>query len=111
MTTRAPRTSSAFAVANPMPLAAPVIAMVLPLMLSMRPNFTGVKFCVEVVAGNPPTMATAAAPELKFVMTYVVRTGLHLTDFLRGLSSYPQSRVHPQAANSVVVLVDFAKYL
>jgi hypothetical protein len=34
-------------VANPMPRAAPVIAMVLPVILSMRSNFTGVKFWVE----------------------------------------------------------------
>jgi hypothetical protein len=45
MTTRAPRASSAFAVAKPMPRAAPVIAMVLLRMLSTRPNFTRVKFC------------------------------------------------------------------
>src|ERR1700755_3467235 len=49
MTTRAPRARRAFAVAYPMPRAAPVIAMVLPLMLSMRPNFTRVKFGLEVL--------------------------------------------------------------
>src|SRR6476660_8642564 len=35
-----------------MPRAAPVIAMVLPWMLSMRPNFTCVKFSVEGVLGR-----------------------------------------------------------
>ena len=53
MTTRAPRASSAFAVAYPMPRAAPVIAMVLPRMLSMQPNFTRVKFGVEAAASGP----------------------------------------------------------
>src|SRR5262245_32661842 len=50
MTTRAPRANSALVVAKPMPRAAPVIAMVLPVMLSMRPNFTGVKFSREVAS-------------------------------------------------------------
>src|SRR5690349_19621449 len=56
MTTRAPRCSSALAVAYQMPRAAPVIAMVLPWMLSMRPNFTPVKFwrkaCVRLSVGR-----------------------------------------------------------
>src|SRR3954452_5840376 len=57
-----------------MPRAAPVIAMVLPRMLSMRPNFTHVKFWLEVpLAGNSGAMATVE-PELAYAMTYVVQT-------------------------------------
>ena len=64
MTTRAPRASSALAVANPMPRAAPVIAMVLPLMLSMRRNFTGVKFWLEEADGGSSTLN--AVPETSY---------------------------------------------
>src|SRR5882724_337425 len=48
-----------------MPRAAPVIAMVLPLMLSMRPNFTRVKFVLEAPSGPsstvPPKVLTIVA--------------------------------------------------
>jgi len=41
----------------------------------MRPNFTGVKFGLEVSSvGNPADMATGADLELEYAMTYVVRT-------------------------------------
>jgi hypothetical protein len=57
-----------------MPRAAPVIAIDLPRMLSMQPNFTRVNFWLEgALRGNPASMTTDA-PELEFAMTYVVRT-------------------------------------
>jgi hypothetical protein len=44
-------------------------------MLSMRPNFTRVKFGLEVArAGNTAAMTSGAEPELEYAMTYVVRT-------------------------------------
>jgi hypothetical protein len=52
-----------------MPRAAPVIAIDLPRMLSMQPNFTRVNFWLEgALRGNPASMTTDA-PELKFAMT------------------------------------------
>jgi hypothetical protein len=41
----------------------------------MRPNFTGVKFWLEVaVGGNPAGMTAGADLEMEFAMTYVVQT-------------------------------------
>ena len=70
ITTRAPRCNSARAVAKPMPLAAPVMAMVLPRMLSMAGNFTGVNFVGEGVFGAGSADAAqhnGAVQRLRFV--------------------------------------------
>src|SRR3954469_15865293 len=74
-----------------MPRAAPVIAMVLPRMLSMRPNFTRVKFWLEVpLAGNSGAMATVV-PELAYAMT--VRDQGATSGHRRGLDGGERRRV------------------
>jgi hypothetical protein len=63
-------------------------------MVSMRPNFTRVKFWLEVTpAGNSGGMPADVEPRLEFAMTYVVRTSSPLdptTDSPWGARQYWQ---------------------
>jgi hypothetical protein len=81
-------------------------------MLSISPNFTRVKFWLEVPpAGNSGGMATGSEPELAFAMTYVVRTSSPLdptTDSPWGARQYWQVSKAASSSRRTVVGEDWA---